>query len=79
MSPAEAPWLYEHATRGIRIVVVHSKNDRRPNSAQLEYTVPRGALTKLLIAHCVEGHRFLTLEQENMARLFVTRQVCKCL
>jgi hypothetical protein len=56
-------------------VVVHSKNDRRPNSAQLEYTVPRGALTKLLLAHFVDGHKLLTMEHENMVRLFVTRQV----
>jgi hypothetical protein len=72
---ADDPWFYDHARRAIRIVVVHSKNDRRPNNAQLEYTVPRGALTKLLISHCVEGHGLLTLEREHMARLFVTRQV----
>jgi hypothetical protein len=75
MSTAEEPWHYEHAKRAVRFVVVHSKNDRRPNSAQLDYTVPRGVLSKLLLAHCVEGHGILTLVTENMARLFVTRQV----
>jgi hypothetical protein len=78
VGPADAAadmWLYDYEKRAVSIVVVHSKNDRRPANAPLEYTLPRGPLTKLVMAHVAEGHKLLTLEREDyMLRLFVTKQ-----
>ncbi len=68
-------WLYEYELRSVSIVVVHSKNDRRRSNAPLEYTLPRGPLSKLMLAHVEEGHKLLTLEREDsMLRLFTTKQ-----
>ena len=80
--PSEAPapdpaglWLYDYEKRAVSIVVVHTKNDRRRNNSPLEYTLPRGPLSKLVMAHVKEGHKLLTLEREDtMLRLFVTKQ-----
>jgi hypothetical protein len=77
-APAPNPaglWLFDYEKRAVSIVVVHSKNDRRRSNSPLEYTLPRGPLSKLVLAHVKEGHKLLTLEREDsMLRLFVTKQ-----
>jgi hypothetical protein len=47
---------------------------RRGGVAPLKYEIPRGPLTKLLLAHIRAGHQLLTQETgETMVRLFSTK------
>jgi hypothetical protein len=70
----EEAWYYEYSAHQVSNVVVHGKNDRHQGASPLKFIFPRGPLTKLFLAHVLEGQHILTLERaEPMSRLFVTR------
>jgi hypothetical protein len=75
LEPGTEGWHFDSDNKAIRSTVVHGKNDRRPGHAPLEYTLPTGPLSKLMLAHIAEGHGQLVLERpDRMLNLFVTRQ-----
>lgn len=53
-------WHWGYEGKDVRIVIVHSKNDRKPSFRPIEFTLPRGPLTMLWLAHITEGHALLT-------------------
>ena len=66
--------FFGYATTNLVMVVVHGKNDRRGVGVDLEFTLPRGDFTKLLLTHMHKGHGTLTLTQHPpQTRLFVTK------
>ena len=69
----EEDWPYfGYNTTNLVLVVAHGKNDRRGVGVDLEFTLPRGDLTKLMLAHIHMGHEVLTLSQHlPQTRLFV--------
>ena len=61
----EEEWpFFDYGAVSIKSVVVHGKTDRRGTGCALEYTLPRGDITKLLLAHITQGHAILTLEKD---------------
>lgn len=65
-------WWFEYDNTCITSHVVHGKNEFRGQGVALDYKLPRGTLTKLLLAHIGEGHKVLTQATGGEVRLFVT-------
>lgn len=65
-------WWFEYDNTTIISHVVHGKNEFRGQGVELTYSLPRGTLTKLLLAHIGEGHKVLTQGTGGADRLFVT-------
>jgi hypothetical protein len=62
----------ETPTYRVRSIVVHGKNDRRPRPCNVQYLLPEGDLTNLLLAHIDQGHETLTAPYGGCPRLFVS-------
>ena len=68
-------WFFNYDTTEVHNVVMHGKNDRRPNHTKVDYTFPKGKLTKLFLAHIFQGQRLLTSESgDSMVLLFTTKK-----
>jgi hypothetical protein len=68
----EPIWGFDYRDTGIVSTVVHGKNEFRGTGVNLEYMMPRGTLTKLLLAHIKVGHALLTEPFGGNEALFVT-------
>jgi len=62
-----------YGTTSIRSEVRHGKTDRSARSCSIQYTLPRGNLSKLLLLHLTHGHGILTYET-GTSQLMVTRK-----
>jgi hypothetical protein len=69
----EPPWHFDYDTTGIISNIVHGKNEFRGTGVDLKFMLPRGTLTKLLLAHMNVGHKILTQEVGGNPSLFVTK------
>jgi len=70
----EEEWYFGYKQKKISSYVVHGKTEfRSAGGVNLDYDLPRGPLTKLLLAHMSEGHTLLTQEKITpVPSLFVT-------
>jgi hypothetical protein len=73
VSEVEPPWHFNYNETTIISHVVHGKNEFRGSGVDLQYMLPRGTLTKLILAHINDGHRLLTQETGGNPSLFVTK------
>jgi hypothetical protein len=63
-----------YATTKVTCIIEHGKNEFRGSGSGLQYDLPRGEITKLLLWHINHGHKTLTLEQSKQTtELFVKR------
>jgi hypothetical protein len=66
-------WFYQHKQTSITCHVVHTKNQNRGSNRVLKYNIPKGNISKLLLAHIEEGHSVLTMHSPHIvAELFTT-------
>lgn len=64
----------DYATTKVTCIIEHGKNEFRKSGSALQYDLPRGDITKLLLWHINFGHKTLTLEQSKQTTaLFVKR------
>lgn len=63
-SRASDSWGTGYASTSVTLHIVHGKNDRRPcrDAYRINFPLPRGKCTKLLIRHITEGFRILNKE-----------------
>lgn len=67
----EEGWLWGYSNTSIKVVVAHGKTERKRAGVDLTWELPRGDLTKLMLAHIMVGHSILTLESAELRpRLF---------
>lgn len=71
---ADPEWdgILGYGTTSIRSEVRHGKTDRSARSCFIQYTLPRGNLSKLLLLHIKLGHGVLTFGTDS-SQLMVTR------
>lgn len=63
-----------YSTTKVTCIIEHGKNEFRGCGSALQYDLPRGDITKLMLWHIHYGHKTLTLEQgKQTTELFVKR------